>query len=182
MQKKITKALYDQIPAGDVRKNVFTAPGSGTTVSPEYNTIKFRVSNPTSWAGDYLFMRAGEMYLIEAEALARQTQETQARTVLEALVKVRYPAYSAATFTGTALINQILLQRRIELWGEGVSLLDIKRLKTGLNRPTGAGNHGSPNLNPGVTTMPDQDPRFLFRIPQRELDANESMTTADQNP
>jgi hypothetical protein len=101
---------------------------------------------------------------------------------LETLVKARYPAYSAATFTGTTLVNEILLQRRIELWGEGVSLLDIKRLKTGLNRPTGPGNHGSPNLNPNVTTMPDQDPRFLFRIPQRELDANESMTTADQNP
>lgn len=181
-QKKITKALYDQIPAGDVRRSVFRAPGTGVGVNVDYNQNKFRVQDPSSWAADYLFMRAAEMYLIEAEALARQNQETPAKTVLETLVKARFPAYSAAAFTGPALINEILLQRRIELWGEGFSLLDIKRLKTGLNRPTGAGNHGTPNLNPNILTLPDQDPRFLLKIPQRELDANEAMTTADQNP
>lgn len=184
MQKKITKALYDQIPAGDVRKTVFRTPGTGAGTNPDYNQNKFRVQDPDSWAGDYVFMRAAEMYLIEAEALARQggAQEATAKTVLEALVKTRYPAYSAAAFTGASLINEILLQRRIELWGEGFSLLDIKRLKTGLNRPTGAGNHGTPNLNPNILTLPDQDPKFLMKIPQRELDANESMTIADQNP
>ena len=182
MQKKITKALYDQIPPGDVRKLVFRAPGSGTTVNPDYNQNKFRVPDPSSWAGDYVLMRAGEMYLIEAEALARQSQTAQAISVLETLVKARYPAYSAAALTGTALINEILLQRRIELWGEGFSLLDIKRLKTGLNRPAGPGNHGTPNLNPNFFTLPDQDPKFLMKIPQRELDANKSMTLADQNP
>jgi hypothetical protein len=181
-QKKITKALYDQIPASDVRKSVFTAPGAGGGTNPDYNQRKFRVADPSSWAADYLFMRAGEMYLIEAEALARQNQDPQARTVLETLVKARNAAYSAAGFSGAALVNEVLLQRRIELWGEGFSLLDIKRLKTGLNRPTGAGNHGAPNLNPNIVTMPDQDPRFLMKIPQREIDANESMTTADQNP
>lgn len=183
MQKKITKALYDQIPDGDVRKAVFRTPGTGTTINPDYNQNKFRVPDPSSWAGDYLLMRAAEMYLIEAEALARAGgQESSARTVLEALVKTRNPAYSAAGLSGTALVNEILLQRRIELWGEGFSLFDIKRLKTGLNRPAGAGNHGSPNLNPNIVTLADQDPRFLMRIPQRELDANKSMSSADQNP
>jgi starch-binding outer membrane protein, SusD/RagB family len=184
MQKKITKALYDQIPAGDVRKAVFRTPGTGTTVNPDYNQNKFRVQDPSSWAGDYLFMRASEMYLVEAEALARQgaAQEASAKSVLETLVKARYPAYSAAALSGTALINEILFQRRIELWGEGFSLLDIKRLKTGLNRPSGPGNHGGPNLDPNVYTLPDQDPKFLMKIPQREIDANASMTSADQNP
>lgn len=182
MQKKITKALYDQIPAGDVRRSVFRAPGTGAGTNPDYNQNKFRVQDPTSWAADYVFMRAAEMYLIEAEALARQGQDANARTVLETLVKARYPAYSAAALSGAGLINEILLQRRIELWGEGFSLLDIKRLKTGLNRPSGAGNHGAPNLNPNLFTMPDQDARFLMKIPQRELDANKSLTAADQNP
>jgi hypothetical protein len=182
-QKKITKALYDQIPAGDVRKTIFTAPGTGTTNDPDYNQKKFQVQNPGKWAADYLYMRVAEMYLIEAEALSRQSgQEAAARTVLETLVKTRYPAYSAAVFTGTALTSEILLQRRIELWGEGFSLLDIKRLKTGLNRPSGPGNHGAPNYDPGIYTTPAMDPRFLMRIPQRELDNNASLTPADQNP
>lgn len=181
-QKKITKALYDQIPAGDVRKTVFRTPGTGTTSNPDYNQLKHQVPNAGSWAADYLYMRAAEMYLIEAEALARQGQDGPAATVLESLVQTRFPAYTAAGLTGAALINEILLQRRIELWGEGFSLIDIKRLKQGLNRPTGAGNHGAPSFNPGVYTTNPEDPRMIMRIPQRELDNNVSMTPADQNP
>lgn len=182
-QKKITKALYDQIPAGDARKAAFTAPGSTDPNLPDYTQVKFRVPVVGSWAADYLYMRAAEMYLIEAEALARQGgKDAEARTVLEALVTPRNPGYSAAGFSGDALINEILLQRRIELWGEGFSLFDIKRLKQGLNRPTGAGNHGAPNFNPVVYQLPDASPRFLMRIPQRELDNNSAMTAADQNP
>jgi hypothetical protein len=181
-QKKITKALYDQIQAGDVRKTLFKAPGSGNTANPDYNQLKFRVPTAGSWAADYVYMRAAEMYLIEAEALARQGQDANAKTVLETLVKARFPAYSAAGFSGTALVDEILLQRRIELWGEGFALMDIKRLKTGLNRPNGAGNHGSPNFNPAVYTTGPTDNRFLMRIPTRELDTNGNMTSADQNP
>lgn len=181
-QKKITKALYDQIPVGDVRRTVFKTPGTGTATNPDYNQLKFRVPTPGSWAADYVYMRAAEMYLIEAEALARQGQDANARTVLETLVKSRYPAYSAAGFSGTALTNEILLQRRIELWGEGFALMDIKRLKTGLNRPTGAGNHGAPNYNPSVYTTGAADNRFLMRIPTKELEANGNMSSADQNP
>jgi hypothetical protein len=181
-QKKITKALYDQIPTGDVRQTVFRTPGTGTTSNPDYNQLKHQVPTAGSWAADYLYMRAAEMYLIEAEALARQGQEAPARTVLETLVKTRFPSYSAAGFSGQALVSEILLQRRIELWGEGFSLIDIKRLNQGLNRPTGPGNHGSPNFNPGVTTTSAGDARMIFRIPQRELDNNSNMTPADQNP
>jgi starch-binding outer membrane protein, SusD/RagB family len=182
-QKKIIKWLYDQIPAGDVRKLGFTAPGTGTSANPDYNQVKLKVPTPGSWAADYLFMRAGEMYLIEAEGLARQgaAQEAAARTVLETLVKARNPAYSAAAFTGTALLDEILLQRRIELWGEGVSLFDVKRLKNGLTRVTGAGNHGA-SYDPITYTLPNLDPKFLMRIPQREIDANESIEPGDQNP
>lgn len=181
-QKKITKALYDRIPTGDVRKTVFTVPTSTSTTDPAYNQKKHQVPTAGSWAADYLYMRAAEMYLIEAEALARQGQDDAARTVLENLLKTRNASYSAASLSGQSLLDEILLQRRIELWGEGFSLFDIKRLKQGLNRPTGAGNHGSPNFNPGVYTTPAEDPRMIFRVPQRELDNNSNMTPADQNP
>lgn len=182
-QKKITKALYDQIEDGDVRKTVFRTPGTGTETNPDYNQLKFQVPDINNrWQADYLYMRAAEMYLIEAEALARQSQDAAARNVLEALIQTRYPGYSAAGFSGNDLIQEILLQRRIELWGEGFSLMDIKRLNQGLSRPTGEGNHGAPNFDPGVYTTSPADPRFLMRIPQRELDTNEKMTPADQNP
>lgn len=186
-QKKITKWLYDQIPDGDVRKEVFTEPGAGDEADPDYNQHKFEVPNPNDpalvWVADYQYMNAPEMYLIKAEGLARQGgKDAEAATTLEALVKTRYPGYSAAGLTGQNLIDEILLQRRIELWGEGFSLWDIKRLDQGLNRPKGPGNHGAPNFNPGVYTTSPADPRFLMRVPQRELDNNINMTLDDQNP
>ncbi len=183
-QKKITKWLYDQIPTGDVRKDVFKTPGTGTNSDPDYNQHKFQVPDVTNkWQADYQYMTVAEMYLIKAEGLARQGgKDGDAITALETLVKTRYPAYSAAGLSGQNLIDEILLQRRIELWGEGFGLWDIKRLGQGLNRPTGPGNHGAPNFNPNVYTTPAKDPRFLMRIPQKELDNNSNMTPDDQNP
>lgn len=188
--KKVTKALYDQIPTGDIRKDLFKAPGSTLYPGvPDYSFVKFRKPTAATWNGDYLLMRAGEMYLIEAEACARigGTDEATALTVLNTLVKARYPAYNFVGL-GNALINEILLQRRIELFGEGFSYNDIKRLKQGLNRPTGTDNHGGArasggtNFDPTVYTLPDGSPRFLMRIPQDELNNNKSLTPADQNP
>jgi len=181
-QKKITKALYDQIDDNDIRKQAFVAPGDGTDDAPDYSQLKFRLADPSSWAGDYMYFSVAEMYLIDAEAQARNGHEPEAHTALETLIKNRFPAYTSAGLTGANLLNEILLQRRIELWGEGLSLFDIKRLKTGLNRPTGAGNYGSGSYDPITYTLPDQDPKFLYRIPQEELNSNKSMSPSDQNP
>jgi len=178
-QKKITKALYDQINDADERKQVFRTPGTGTSAVPDYTATKFHLPVPGSWQGDYLLMRAGEMYLVEAEALARTNQPAAAQALLNQLVQPRYPAYNA-TQTGVALISEILLQRRIELWGEGFALLDIKRLKQPLNRPEGEGNHQLALA--GLFTLPAEDPKFLYRIPQDELNNNHALSIADQNP
>jgi starch-binding outer membrane protein, SusD/RagB family len=178
-QKKITKELYDKIPAGDVRKTVFRTPGTGTSTIPDYTGTKFKLPTAGSWAGDYVLMRASELYLIEAEANARLGQDAAAKTALETLVKTRFPAYVAPA-TNAALINEVLLQRRIELWGEGFSLLDLKRLKLPLNRPTGEGNHNATLAQ--TLTLPAEDPKWLFRIPQDEINQNESIEPADQNP
>lgn len=189
-QKKITKDLYDRIPEGDARKGWFTAIGSGTSNNPDLNQTKLRLRQAGNWAADYVFFRAAEQYLIEAEAAARGADEAHARTVLEELIQTRNPDYSAAGLSGQALVDEILVQRRIELWGEGRSLLDVKRLKQGLNRATGDGNHNGSNLMggtnfnvpPAALSKPDGDPTFLFRIPQDEINQNKELSAADQNP
>ncbi len=186
-QKKITKELYDHIGTNDVRLNVFVAPGAGTANTPEYCQTKFTFSDPSAFLGDYLFMRASEMYLIKAEALARTGDEVNAIATINFLAQQRDPTYTtASTLSGTALVNEILLQRRIELWGEGFSYFDIKRLKTGLNRPQNVspvtGNHGSPNFDPKIYSFSDGDPRLCLLIPQKEFDTNPKFTAADQNP
>lgn len=184
-QKKITKALYDNIDKNDVRSSVYRTPGTGAGRIPDYTSLKFVLPVSGSWEGDYVLMRAAEMYLIEAEALARLGNDAEALLLVNKLLRERYVDAEIANFqpvvkTGQALIDEILLQRRIELWGEGFALLDIKRLKQPLNRPTGEGNHTVSMAT--IFEIPAEDPTFLFRIPQREIDANDKLTAADQNP
>ncbi|MEI2708913.1 MAG: hypothetical protein V9E96_07845, partial [Chitinophagaceae bacterium] len=62
-KKKIPKSLYDAIPFTDIRKQVFTTPGTGNANFPDYSQKKHLVPTVGSWAADYLYMRASEMYL-----------------------------------------------------------------------------------------------------------------------
>jgi starch-binding outer membrane protein, SusD/RagB family len=121
-------------------------------------------------------IRCGEMYLIEAEAKARQG-EADADNVLFTLQSNRDPSAVQSNNTGPALIDEILLERRKELYGElGIDWLDAKRLQLPINR-TGS-NHPLPNNY----IIPANDPRFNLMIPQTEIQANKSMTSNDQNP
>jgi len=112
---------------------------------------------------------------------------------LETLVKKRNPNYSYATtpyFTGalptnpvlptTKLLEEIYLQRRIELYLEGFSFSDLKRLQKPLNRPNTPGNFTITTCR--ILTVPANDNSFQFKLSQKEMDNNKSFTGADQNP
>lgn len=178
MQKKMPKDLYDRIPDGDVRKTNFRTPGTATSTFPDYSQNKFRLPTAGSWAADYILLRSAEMYLIEAESHARLGDVTKAKTALETLIKPRFASYVAPS-TAPELLAEALLQRRIELWGEGFSLLDLKRLKLPLNRASGTGNH-VPAIAV-IYTLPVGDKDWLFRIPQSEIDASDAIGPEDQN-
>ncbi|WOD44404.1 RagB/SusD family nutrient uptake outer membrane protein [Hwangdonia lutea] len=169
VHKTIDKRLYDAIPASDARKQAFADDGT-------YINYKFR--DFTFFEGDYVYMRVAEMYLIEAEALARSGNDSQAAQVLYNLVSTRDSGYTLSTNTGQALIDEILLQRRIELWGEGFAWFDMKRNDVALERDYPGSNHasfGKDNFAAGAK-------EFLFQIPKKELDANVEINDEDQNP
>lgn len=173
--KNIDKKLYNSISDSDFRKKGFVAPGGSTIYPklPEYANIKFR--DPTVDAGHYIYLRSSEMYYIEAEALARSGNEATAKDVLYEITITRDPAYVKSTNSGTALINEIILQKRIELWGEGCAWYDMKRLGVGLSRDYTGTNHpafGKFNIPAGAN-------EFIFQMPQAEMDANPLMV---QNP
>jgi len=175
--KLIDKKLYDQISATDQRKAAYISP-EGNVDHPElpaYSNIKFRDSDPGKWVGDYVYMRAAEMYLIEAEALARAGNDGDARQVLTDLVVTRDPAF-VTNKSGQALIDEIVLQRRIELWGEGFSLNDYKRWKKGIDRTN------SDHRVDAEFVIPAGDKKFYYQIPQREFDTNSALVPGDQNP
>jgi hypothetical protein len=126
--------------------------------------------------GDVPNMRAGEMYLIEAEANERLGQDGTAQSVLFQLVSKRDPGYVQSTSTGQTLLNEILFYRRVELWGEGFRFTDLKRMNMPLDR-TGA------NHDPAVAvilSVPAGDKLWQFLIPQTEIDNSNGLVT--QNP
>jgi len=180
--KCINSALYNQISATDVRKKLwdptardaaFLVPPSGVRIA--YMNRKFLANSASNSYGDLAFMRLGEMYLMEAEALARLGRTTEAQNALYTVAFNRDPSYVRSTRTGTALIDEIMIQRRAELWGEGFRFTDLKRLNLPLNR-NGA-NHVASVAT--VFDIPAGDPRFQWVIPIAEINSNNLIV---QNP
>ncbi|KIO51102.1 RagB/SusD family nutrient uptake outer membrane protein [Flavobacterium hibernum] len=173
--KAINSKLYNLIPSTDVRSTIFSVDGKHPGLSLASNFSKFpytsqkflSISTGDSRC-DVPYMRAAEMYLIEAEAKARLGQADAADILFE-LEKARDPKYVLSTNTGQALVDEILLQRRIELWGEGFRFFDLKRTNSSLDR-TGA-NHDS-SIVGGVFVVPAGDKRWQWLIPVDEINAN----------
>lgn len=99
------------------------------------------------FSSDIPIMRSEEMKLIEIEAVARQ-DEGRGRQMLEEFAKSRDPKFvygkhneAYGNTSTSALINEIWWQRRVELWGEGFAMWDLKRLNKGIIRSYKGTNH-----------------------------------------
>ena len=179
--KAINANLFNSIPATDNRKKCWDLTGATVPVPPggarvPYQNKKFLAQSSSASMGDVPYMRAAEMYLIEAEARARQGQNAAAQAALFTLVKNRDAAYVQSASTGQTLINEILWNRRVEFWGEGFRFTDLKRTNQAMSRA------GIPNHLPAltlVTTIPAGDVQWQFLFPQDEINTN---TAVQQNP
>lgn len=163
--KVINEQLYQAIPNNDVRKAQFVdAYGNGR----RYPINKFY--DPARVVGgqrfidtDYVYMRIEEFYLLHAETAAKAGDEASARNSLRALMDRRVDDASYVTsLSGQSLLDEIYLQTRIELWGEGKSYLAMKRNKATI---TLGSNH---LVLPGLA-VPFNDDRLTFEIPQLEI-------------
>lgn len=144
-----------------------------------YQSAKFLNKNGGSTdPDDVLYMRVSEMYLIEAEALAQSGQDGAAADVLYELVSERDNAYTLSANTGEALLDEIKIQRRIELWGEGHRWMDMLRWDEELDR-TDTGADASLYQKGFQQAKPSVNDNWLWQIPQAEMDANPKMV---QNP
>lgn len=184
--KAINRLLYDQLPESDIRRELWDPTGAhnnlpagvtlpGNFAKHPYTSQKFLAAGTADSRMDVVYMRAAEMYLIEAEALARQGNANAAQVLFD-VVSPRDPQYSLSTATGQDLLDEIQFYRRIELWGEGHRFKDLKRLNLPLDR---TGSNHQPNLVQNLFEVPAGDLRWTYQIPQREMDANPLMI---QNP
>jgi len=187
--KRINRNLYAKMGAGDIRAQSWWDPNHP---KGGYQQIKFRWLDMSLYTADYIWMRNEEMLLTEAEAECRLGNEQAARDLLMQLMAKRDPNYTVNK-TGTALgaltsdetgslLEEILIQRRIELWGEYGRIYDIRRLKQGFTRteemgwPTAA-------LIKGTNTQNPESYAWVLTIPQAEFDGNKNLNqSVDQNP
>ncbi len=178
----IDARLYSKIPADDLRKALFNgadgwagAPSDGA--KQPYANLKFGAAGGVSFADmDYIYMRAAEMVLIEAEAYARLNNGAKAATVLAELMVNRQPGWNKTVVS----VDEILLQRRIELWGEGFGLFDVKRNNMGIDRTYEGTNHMAGELT--RCKYEPHDVRFTYQLPLREIQENDMIDENDQNP
>ena len=159
----IGKSFYDRISDTDWRKTMWKAPAGSPLEAknkyvdskmemkngvmedvskfkkriPTYGSLKFR-PNQGNYAESsigvvsaYPLMRVEEMYFIEAEAAERLAPGTGLTLLENFMKKYRDKQY---VYTGSNAIDEILFQKRIELWGEGLSFFDIKRANVSVTR------------------------------------------------
>ncbi len=158
----INTNFRDEFSDTDVRK-LFQDLYNSSTPYREFITSKFVFT----FASDVPLMRKSEMVLIDAEAQYNLGNEPEARNLLFALQKDRDPNATLSTNSGNALMNEILLERRKELYGEiGVEWFDAKRLRMPINRDA---------VHRVVVNVPADSELFYLNIPQSEIDANPNM-------
>lgn len=136
-----------------------------------YTSVKFGCNTVGTTINDedWPFMRVEEMILIQAEALAKAGNEAKGREILENFVKTyRDPNYSSLT-SGRSFADEVWFQRRVELWGEGFSNNDTRRL----NKPIVRFHDSKSNFPEAFrfNIAPD-DPWLLMRFTTSELNTN----------
>jgi len=138
--------------------------------------VSNKLAHNAGFVQDELIMRASEMYLISAESNARLGNNTAAQTALFAIQSRADVNAVMSTNTGQALIDEVILERRKELYAEGHRYYDLQRLQLPVVRTTEGGHWSSQ-----AGTIPFNDFRRISPIPQFELDAN-PIIRPQQNP
>jgi hypothetical protein len=135
-------------PAGDARRALFFS-GNGAMRSGKWNN-QYGVVN---------LIRLAEMHLIRAEANVRLgTPHLGPAPHVDINTLRQRAGLSGANLYESVTLNNVLLERRLELAHEGDKLHEVKRLK----------------LNVGA--RPHNHPKLIFPIPEREMAVNPNLT------
>ena len=120
-------------------------PDYAEALSP-YASIKFRpaqgnTSDYTVGAStSFPLMRVEEMYFIEAEAAAQQNATAGLDLLKSFMTNYRDASYVTRAESQEDIIDEIVFQKQVELWGEGQRFFDVKRL----DLPVIRGYEGTP--------------------------------------
>jgi len=157
---------------------------SGHNTHP-YMHFKLKQANPgTIDPDDVIYMRASEMYLIEAEAKLMMDDLAGAKEALRPLAEARDSAWDADEFnTEEEFFEHIKFQWRLEMWGEGFGYTNHIRWDEGIDHAANGGSGASEVLYQDAFQIdrPSVNDDWIFKIPLAEINANPNISTADQN-
>lgn len=166
---EIGASLYNRMNDRDFRKLSYKAPDdspladrvpyidaehAATYFDSPYIAIKFRPGSGNmdefliACSVAYPLMRVEEMYLIEAEAVAHVNPAQGRQLLVDFMRTYRYSTYSTKVTSEEDVVEEIIFQKRVELWGEGQSFFDIKRLNYSVERW-----YNGTNFEPGLDTF-----------------------------
>lgn len=168
----IDARLFDQMSDTDYRRAYWYRDGNGNTQSTnvaasgtitwQYPYAILKYGWAEGWTQDYLYMRAAEMVLIEAEARMQLGEADSAKSVYAELMTRRDPNWQPNVLS----LEDIYLQRRLELIGEGHAYFDLKRLNRGVERNYEGSNH----LLGFKKDVQADDSVWVYKIPQSAID------------
>lgn len=214
--RRINVDLYNRINSTDARKGWWLDPNgksanltsaeqkyiTSIVKAPAYSQVKFgaykdEIGTSTN-ACDIPLMRVEEMYYILAEAQAMAGNPAQGLATLKNFTtSYRDPGYNQTASSAEAVQEAVWMQRRIELWGEGLSYYDLMRLRKGIDR-RGSGVEAAYQYvikdtkeaeRQAITTVLSGKggsqgtdlARLIFRIPNAEIESNKLLTSTDDN-
>lgn len=173
--------------ANDVRNGILLAPSLDDNLMAEFGDSTIFVNKfPADASGDMRLnslpvMRLSEIYLIAAEAAAKQPNATVAAKYLNAIVLRANPAATAVS-PANATVDRIMLERRKELVGEGQRFFDAMRNNVTIVRYADVEARG---FHYPLITESQKFDRTYFRailpIPMSEINVNPNLKE-QQNP
>jgi hypothetical protein len=165
----IDSMLYQSYTANDLRRVIFF---TTTTGNPTYKG-SYSASNGALFAG----LATDEIYLIRAECNARAGNTVLAMNDLNTLLRKRWATGTFVDYTAAnaaSALNQILVERRKELIFRTIRWTDLRRL----NLDPQFAVTLSRNLNGQIYTFPPNDQKYVFAIPDAEI----QLSGIQQNP
>lgn len=182
------EAYYDYKFAGTAKdKEEFLNGSYYQYAASEYQSLKFRPASGE--CNDYtvgnlvdrVLMRVEEMYFIEIEATLRKDGVDAARELLHSFIRnYRYSSYDCTLITASesSFIREMMFQKRIEFWGEGILFYDYKRLDQSITRGYAFTNF--PSVARFNTT--GRSPMWNFCITRGETQSNNAIPESMNNP
>lgn len=170
--------FYNSFADNDVRKKTYFTQAL-------YN--KKMYNHITKYAGNggpvnivpVKYLRTAEVLLNVAEASYRSGNEGTALTLLNQLRKERYTSFTPGAEAGTALLDAILKERRLELAFENDRWYTLKRLGMSIKR-SGKGDFADGKGTPAVAQeLPAGSDLWQWPIPITAIQANPNIVQND---